>query len=290
MRSLRVPIILLLPIFLEACALSGDLRQDLDDQPPAVEPTFGGVWPERSLLEDPVTGDQMKSVGHSDRGLASEEGMVSPTYSQSPNQAPMDRDAYRYEPRATKRDFVDNAPAEGSLWASDGQTNYFFTKNKVKALGDIVTLQIQDGLMSDLALEIKKTLSEDELRGELENEQKKINEKFMADGAKAKKPAPAAGAKKDGSEEEAKSDVPRAKISDIDLKDRLGVKSGDLIMAEVVERYPNGNYKIRGTKRVPFAGGMRLLTVIGIAKANDISDTDSVESGKLYEYRLKAYR
>jgi flagellar basal body L-ring protein FlgH len=61
-------------------------------------------------------------------------------------------------------------------------------------------------------------------------------------------------------------------------------------MTEIVERYPNGNYKIRGTRRIPYRTGYRMLSMVGIVKGSDISDDDSVVSGKLYEYRLEVIR
>jgi flagellar basal body L-ring protein FlgH len=62
-------------------------------------------------------------------------------------------------------------------------------------------------------------------------------------------------------------------------------------MAEIVERYPNGNYKIRGTKRVLYKNGSpRLATVVAVAKGTDIGEDDVINSGKLYEYRLEAFR
>jgi flagellar basal body L-ring protein FlgH len=62
-------------------------------------------------------------------------------------------------------------------------------------------------------------------------------------------------------------------------------------MAEIIERYPNGNYKIRGTKRVLYKNGTpRLVNLVGVVRGSDIAEDDTVPSGKLYEYRLEAVR
>ena len=61
-------------------------------------------------------------------------------------------------------------------------------------------------------------------------------------------------------------------------------------MSEIVERYPNGNYKIRGTKRIPYRNGARMVNLIGIVRGTDITEEDTIASGKLYEYRLEVIR
>jgi hypothetical protein len=84
---------------------------------------------------------------------------------------------------------------------------------------------------------------------------------------------------------------PQATMADIDTSRSLEVKSGDTLLAEIIERYPNGNYKIRGVKKVPYKVGQpRLITVVGIARSADIGEDDTIASGKLYEYRLEATR
>ena len=81
----------------------------------------------------------------------------------------------------------------------------------------------------------------------------------------------------------------QATQADIDVARSLDVKQGDTIMAEITDRYANGNYKIRGTKRIQYKGGPpRLITIVGVARGQDIGEDDLVASGKLYEYRIQA--
>ena len=78
---------------------------------------------------------------------------------------------------------------------------------------------------------------------------------------------------------------------DVDVGKSLAIKPGDTMMAEILDRYPNGNYKIRGTKRILYKGGRpRLVNLVGIARSQDIGEDDVIASGKLYEYRLEAVR
>lgn len=295
---------------LSGCAqFMGQLRRDLDDRPPYQEPTAGGVFQEQNMLADyefesPATdsGDDYRVVGHSERQPASagpqgvspngEEGQGPVTYGSNPNLLPETRRIYKEGARARKEDFEDNAPNEGSLWASNGQTNYFFTKNKIKAVGDLVTVVLKERVIKDMATEIKKTLTQEEAEVELnELAQKRL---LAANATKGRAPAQAANAGAQApapaaTEEETK-EVPPPTFQELDLTESLGVKDGEQMMAEIIERYPNGNYKVRATKRVPFKSETRLVTLVAIARASDVNDAETVESGNLYEYRIKAYR
>src|SRR5690606_3487338 len=69
--------------------------------------------------------------------------------------------------------------ADGSLWTSDGQTNYFLTKNRTKSEGDILTIITDEEFVRDVAAEIKRTLSPDERDAELELAQERMRRKTL---------------------------------------------------------------------------------------------------------------
>ncbi len=291
----------------------GQLRKDLDDTPPRYEPTVGGIWPEGGQLDDPYApvgridrapaGLPASSAGgpqswvNSDNIDANRRDMARPSYNQNPNMPPATKRLYQENGRATRADFVDSAPNEGSLWASNGQTNYFFIKNKIKGVGDIVTITVEDRLVSDIALEVKKTLDQREIENELKETQEKFNKEAEAASAKApaakeapKDDAAAAEAAVTGVSSEKKVEAKEATYNDINVASSLEIKSGEIMMGEIVERYPNGNYKIRASKRVPYKGMVRMVQVLGIAKSTDINEQDVIGSSKLYEYRIAAFR
>jgi flagellar basal body L-ring protein FlgH len=85
-------------------------------------------------------------------------------------------------------------------------------------------------------------------------------------------------------------DVPNVSWADVDLRKSMEMKATDPVMMEVVERYPNGNYKLRGLKKVRFHGQTKMMSVVAIAKNSDISTDETINSGKLYEYRIEAVR
>ena len=338
----KILFLALVALQLTACAkFMGGLRRDLDDGDYQGSPTVGGMYPEKGFLNPEMSdggpyADRYNSIGHSERGPASagagadpgQQSWISPdqaasskrdayrgiepsddpdapgssTYSNNPNVAPPTQRQYRNGSRATRADFVDDSQNEGSLWASGGQTNYYFTKNKVRSVGDIVTLKIEKDLFDNISTEVRRGLTPGEKDREIAFAQERINKQSSTsktDSLSASAAAPDRAPAADGSTDNTDSSraatadaAPReATVADIDVSKSLAVKVDDTMMAEIVERYPNGNYKVRATKRIPLkSGAPRLMSLTGIARGSDIGEDDVVPSGKLYEYRIEALR
>ncbi len=374
---------------------------------PANEPTIGGKWSEKGQLSadssvDPSYYERNQYPAHAERGPASAGGpgkspeqqsswvsadqadaarrdryrfadgeALAPTAGLQANVAPTVRRQYKNGDRATKDDFIDdgNVKGTGSLWASDGQTNYFFTKNKIRGPGDIVNLTLEPAIVGDIVTESKRTLSVPEMERELAVIQERINAQYLpliqkaeadleakklaekedkkkkdkdsittvasapaagdpsrnpasanpnpanptnpnaanpAEAATASAGAPASGdllANEMGAilpagvkttklvVGEKDYIVPRADPNDVNIAPQLEIKGGDTMMTEITERYPNGNYKIRGIKKINFKGGPpRFMQITGIVKGTDITEDDNTSSGKLYEYRVEGLR
>lgn len=312
-------------------ALLGDLRKDFYD--PEMVGRGGGSWPEAAMIDDSdleigsaYDSDYM-SVGHGERGPASHRynpgidrpSWVTPmdaessgrdryrvpsgSYSSNPNMAPAEKRDYRDSAggRVTRGDFVDSSDQNGSLWASNGQTNYLFTKNRVREMGDIISVTVSKQLVHDVGLEIKSQLTEQERETELAAAQKrKLDEQMKGSetggkinkGEIKQKSAPSVEEGSDDGDEPVENTIepPVVTDEDIEVTTSVDVKEGDPVMMEIVDRYENGNYKLRGTKRITYRGSVRMLTLIGVAKSADIEDADTLDSTKLYEYRLKVYQ
>lgn len=337
--QLALSVVVLAALLLGGCGkFIGNLRRDLDDAEPYSQPTYGGRWTEKGFLSDNLAEgpDRYAQVGHSERSPASDAGpngsssWISPeraeanardryrysglddgdgqgvTMSNTPNLSPPIKRMYKNGMRATRADFVDDAANEGSLWGSDGQTNYYFTKNKVRGIGDLVTVTLEPDMLKDLAAEAKRTLTPKEREFELALAQERLRAKAygLPDPDAPKKEGAAAGSDQvatnqaapqrnpaGGATEEKKPEpeVRQATPADVDVLRSLELKQGDTVMSEIIERYPNGNYKIRGTKRVQYKGGPpRLITLVAVVRGQDISEDDQIGSGKLYEYRIEA--
>lgn len=315
-------------LMLTGCAdLLSSLRRDTDaadwDQP-----TSGGMWAERGLLNDDGSGRNPASdaprgydgqaprdwvspgqdeASQVDRYQGTGSSSFGTTYSGNPNMPPTTRRMYKQGSRATRSDFVDEGTGEGSLWASDGQTNYYFTKNKIRGVGDIVSVLIETGILKDIHVEVARTLSQPEREIEIAAAQERFQkaasntDRTPSSASSPNRPAAsgpsnptsgdaAPGANMNTFAGNAEVSVRKATDADIDVGPAVELKEQDVIMAEIIERYPNGNYKLRGTKRVRYRAGTRLLTLLGVARSVDITEADTIGSGKLYEYRLEVIR
>lgn len=303
-------LLFLVVVSLSACGkLFGDVRPDLNDKQ-YDQPTYGGAWPEGGVLaqeENDLKKNNYGKIGHNDRNLASAakgyyHDQDYTDYEQRAkdlNQKADDEEAavraqpqgiyqnkiYKMGERATSRDFIDEDQNEGSLWASHGETNYYFTKNKIRSVGDLVTVTLEKDFVRDAQAEFMRSLNPDEREFELRNAQENLKTDAIAKNKKKAPGTPAKGA----AEEPEEPDVRKAMLTDVKASEIFELKEGDKIMAEVMERYPNGNYKIRGVKRVPYRNTFRNVTMLAIAKGTSVSDKDELTTGNLYEYKMEVY-
>jgi flagellar basal body L-ring protein FlgH len=189
--------------------------------------------------------------------------------------------------RATRADFQDNTPSDGSLWANENDGNYFFTKGKVRTMGDIISIKLEDPMVKQFAEEIKKTLSPAEQEVEMAL--------YRKNDAAAKDDKDLTAYRNVASEDlktdeagEVKTRMEKAvRWSQVDLAKVIGFTPNEELRAEIIDRYQNGNYKIRAVKRVLYRGSSKLVSIVGVAPANDFDDKDLIASGKLYEYKIK---
>ncbi len=290
---------------LSGCSqLMGGLRPDLNDEYRyETEPTSGGRMSEASLLDEGhSSGASAGKMGG--QGTWIQPGEEERTAMRRPSNEvdsedqvklaarPVLQKKYKNGNRATRADFVDDARDDGSLWTSEGQTNYFLTKNQIKSDGDLVTVISDEDFVKDIAAEIKRTLSPDERESELEVAQERARGSAKGDQvASTQASASRSPASTDANANPKKEpEVPTVAWADVDLRKSIEMKATDPVMMEVVERYPNGNYKLRGLKRVRFHGQTKMISVMAIAKNSDITPDETINSGKLYEYRIEAVR
>lgn len=202
-----------------------------------------------------------------------------------------------YQPnnRMTKEDFLDQNPEEGSLWASGGQTNYYFTRNFIRSSGESIQIQVEKNLYQDIAMEVKKTLGVLEVEKEIHFVQNGLQveiqnlltilDKKRAEVEQIKLTA-AAPAREGGlsgrsfEEDNQKPDMNtkqkeleelesqtqiqvkkltdryiHARISDVQVEHSLTCKEGDLMLGQILGRDALGNYKVRALKKMPYRYG-----------------------------------
>jgi flagellar L-ring protein precursor FlgH len=245
-----------------SCAFIQSLRDDIDD--PNERKKYAGEFdfsaPENRRLPPPpatVEDDSVKAI----RGT------------------PVDFSGYRAKSgRVTKKDFYEMANKnENSLWTEDGQQNYLFAQNKIKSPGDLITIIIDDGLRNDMIFEVKKLLPPEYRDREIIVPGiTKNNVVSSVDKTKEK------NENSESNNTNSSQSVTRVLNQDSSSSDR--------ITAEVLERFPNGNLRIRGIKRIPFKTKTRNMEVIAIIRNSDIDASDSISSSKFLEHKVELYR
>ena len=189
--------------------------------------------------------------------------------------------------RATRSDFYDNTPNDGSLWANENDANYFFTKGKVRTMGDIISVKLEDALIKQFAEEIKKSLTPAEQEVEMALYRK--NEVGAKDDADLKAYRNIASEDLKSSEaEDVKNRMEKSvRWSQVDLTKVIGFAPNEELRAEIIDRYQNGNFKIRAVKRVLYRGSSKMVSLVAVAPTADFDDKDLITSGKLYEYKIR---
>lgn len=153
---------------------------------------------------------------------------------------------------------------ENSLWNDEGQSNFLFSRNRTKLPGDLVTVTIDDRLRRDMVDSVRKLLPP-------EYRDADIRVPGLTKNGDARSPA---------------GDAPTAAAATTNA----GPTPEDLLTAEVVERFPNGNLRIRGVKRVPFKRQTRNIEVSAIVRGTDIDERDMIDASKFYEHKVELYR
>lgn len=192
--------------------------------------------------------------------------------------------------RATRADFYDNAPSDGSLWANENDGNYFFTKGKVHAVGDIVSVKLDDNFIRQIAEEVKKSLTPAEQEVEMALYLKNTDGARNDEDLKAYRNV-ASEDLRSSEAEEVKLRMERAvRWSQVDLSKAIGLTPAEELRAEIVDRYQNGNFKIRAVKRVLYRGSSKSVALVAVAPVADFDEKDLINSGKLYEYKIRVGR
>lgn len=261
--------------------------------------TYGDQHSNWGAARVPVETPQGKGSPTSGREVASlsETGQseaLDPTDEQVRGKIETGRGAYVSQyargDRATREDFIDRAAGDGSLWTGESDSNYFYSKNKVRAMGDIISVKIEEEMVKQIGEEIKKTLSPAEQEVEmalyLKNNSAAKDDKDLQTYKNV-----AITDLKSPDAEGIKSRMEKAvRWSQVDVSKAIGLLPSEEFRAEIIDRFQNGNYKIRAIKRILYRGSSKTVSLVAVAPAADFDDTDLIKSGKLYEYKVRIAR
>ncbi|MFK8138319.1 MAG: flagellar basal body L-ring protein FlgH [Bdellovibrionales bacterium] len=198
-------------------------------------------------------------------GKASVEGAASKqvkSFNSSPNSS------YRGIPRHYKRMTQAKLEAEnkidqdsGSLWVNEGQTSYLFAQNNQRLVGDIVNVQIKDVAKRQLDTKVKVIKNLIDLR--------KKRKVAAVNRAKTKKAGTA-------------TTQPTAPSSNKSSDSKESAFKVEEVPARIVETFPDGSYRVRGSRSFMIDRSEYKVIVTGVVKPTDIQDS-KVDSGKVLE-------
>ncbi len=156
----------------------------------------------------------------------------------------------------------------GSLWSNDNTS--MFADHKAQGVGDIVTVLISE--QSSASKEAKTTT------GRTSSMSASIPNLFGLEN----------------SDTVTDSNVDLANLVKADFNnsfegDGSTTRKGELtasLTTQVIDRYPNGNYKIRGGKEVMVNNEVQIIYLTGIIRPVDITAANTVDSNKILNARI----
>ncbi len=186
-------------------------------------------------------------------------------FSETPNVLnPSDRQ-YRKMTKSRMEEESDLGSNAGSMWVGEGQGAYLFSQNKSRKEGDLLNVKVEGTAQKQIETKvsvIKKLLKQ------LEEEELKANQ-------------PAQPTLADNNPNPKKPEESRAPASEKkdDKEEPLDIGA---VPTRIVERLPDGNYRIKGAQ--PFMIGKREYKVIvtGLIRPEDFND-EGVSSSKLLD-------
>lgn len=191
-------------------------------------------------------------------------------YNDNPNYGVWGQRNYKKTSKAQLEEESELDSKAGSLWVMDGQQSYYFTQNKNRKEGDFLNVRLEGAALKQVETKVSVIKN---LLQELEQQEKEDSlQKLTSTGANpdqktagAEQRAPASETKKVVGKEE------KSEVQDIGP-----------IQTRIVERLPDGNYRIKGQQ--PFMIGKREYKVIvaGILRPEDYND-EGINSSKIID-------
>ena len=188
-------------------------------------------------------------------------------FSETPSVLNPSNRQYRKMTKSRMEEESDLGSNAGSMWVNEGQGAYLFAQNKSRREGDLLNVKVEGAAQKQIETKvsvIKKLLKQ------LEEEELKAQQPVAVPQAD-NNPTP-----------NAKGDAQRAPASEPKKEEKEEPLDIAAVPTRIVERQPDGNYRVKGTQ--PFMIGKREYKVIvtGMIRPEDFND-EGVSSNKLLD-------
>lgn len=201
-------------------------------------------------------------------------------YSEAPQAGVIQDRQYKRMTRARMEEESELSSNAGSLWQMEGQTSYMFAQNKSRREGDALTVKMEGPAMKQVETKANNIKT---LLKELEEEEKRRKEKNSPNqGPLAQSGELKSGDKKEGDKAAAPPTARAPAAAEKPKEEKLDLTDVQNIQSKIVEKLPDGNYKIKGS--APFVIEKKEYKVIisGILRAEDYNDA-GISSNKLVD-------
>ena len=182
-----------------------------------------------------------------------------------------------------REDFIDKNANENSLWDGQGQSNYLFTNNRRREMGDLITADVERELRREIQYQLWQTLPpEDRHMRRPASSDTVSNVASAPTNGDSTDPAKKADAgkstlekNKDAAEEAAKSNLMQ------------NGKDDDTVRMEVAENAGNGLVRLVGQKRVIYHGIAHVIEVTALVNNKDIDDQNHLKSSSFLDMQTR---
>lgn len=193
-------------------------------------------------------------------------------YSESPQAGVTEDRQYKRMTRSRMEEESELQSNAGSLWQMEGQTSYMFAQNKSRREGDVLNVKLEGSAMKQVETKANNIKS---LIKELEEEERRRKE-----GASATQAPLAQEAVKDG-KPAAAARAPAA-AAEKPKEDKVDLSDVQAIPSKIVEKLPDGNYRIKGSQPFMIEKKEYKVIISGLIKPEDYND-EGVSSTKLID-------
>ena len=162
-------------------------------------------------------------------------------YSETPQAGSIQEREYKRMTKSRMEEESDLNSNAGSLWQMEGQTSYMFAQNKSRREGDAISVKIEGPALKQVEIKaqnIKTLLKELEME-----ENRRKNQNLNPALAQAATPA-AAGT----DPARAPAAVPAPAPVEKPKEEKLDLTDIENIQSKIVEKMPDGNYRIKGSQ------------------------------------------
>ncbi len=189
-------------------------------------------------------------------------------YSDTPQMLVAEKRKYKRMTKAQMEEEADLQSQAGSLWQMDGQNSFLFAQNKAKREGDALNLKLEGPGFKQVETKvnvIRTLLKEIEAAEKLKRKGGVQQQAPIAGGENSN------GGRAPAAETPEKKDDAKADLTDVQN-----------ISAKLVERLPDGNYRVKGSQ--PFMIDKKEFKVIvtGLLRPEDFME-EGVSSNKLLD-------